>query len=233
MTSPARRSLARLLPALAADPRVRGAYLGGSLGRGEDDDVSDLDMWVRAADWTPESIGSLFLTGEEKRMNGIPFVHGVSVEGSILDILHGPDAPENYVPLELPNPMPLPLSDLPPCGLVETFWMMSLKHRKSLWRGQEGILTYGLHHDHRYLLRAWALHDTGTDPGEHIFTIYALRKLYDQHIDAARLELLGLPLRNRDEIVHAVQAYRDEMSRLFPGGSALESLVRSQPLLSP
>lgn len=35
---------------LAADRRVVAAWLGGSLGRGEADDLSDLDLWVAVAD---------------------------------------------------------------------------------------------------------------------------------------------------------------------------------------
>lgn len=52
---PARRAeraalLQRATDLLAADRRVVAAWLGGSLGRGEADDLSDLDLWVVVAD---------------------------------------------------------------------------------------------------------------------------------------------------------------------------------------
>ncbi|AIE84731.1 nucleotidyltransferase domain-containing protein [Fimbriimonas ginsengisoli] len=224
-------TLHRILGILAADPSVEGVFIGGSFARGEEDEVSDLDLWIVGAKWSPESLGSIFLTAEVKQMGGVPFLHGVSVGGTILDILFGPPAWDHYVPLELPEPTPVLPAPLPGYGLVEEFWLMSLKHRKSLWRGRHGILTYGLHHDRRYLLRAWALYDSGVDPMDQVFTIFALKSLYDKHIDERRLELLGLPLRNLEEILAATQAYRDEMSRLFPDPTPLEIAVRSLPLV--
>jgi len=231
MTLP-RETLNLLLGALAADPAVKAVYIGGSFARGEDDEVSDLDLWVHGEEWRPECLGALFLTAEDKQLGGTPFLHGVSVGGTILDILYGgPPAWDGYIRLEMPEPTPIPPAPLPPCGVIEQFWMMTLKHRKSLWRGRHGILTYGLHHDRKYLLRAWALHDTGVDPGDQVFTIFALKSLYDRHIDQGRIELLGLPVRNLEEILVATDAYRDEMSRLFPDTTELERAVRALPLV--
>lgn len=226
-----RDTLQRLLGVLAADPAAEAVYVGGSLARGEDDEVSDLDLWVEGDDWKPECLGSQFLTGEVKTLRGMPFLHGVSVGGTILDIVYGGKPWDGYVRLDLPDPTPAEPCSPPHCGIVEEFWMMTLKHRKSLWRGRHGILTYGLHHDRRYLLRAWALHDTGIDPGDQVFTIFALKTLYEKHIDDRRLQLLGLPLRTLEETLFATQAYRDEMSSLFPETTELEKAVRALPLL--
>jgi len=226
-----RETLHRLLGVLAADPTVKAVHIGGSFARGEEDEVSDLDLWVEGENWNPESLGSLFLCAEVKQLGGVPFLHGVSVGGTILDILFGPAPWDTYIRLELPEPTPVSPARLPHCGLVELFWLMTLKHRKSLWRGRHGILTYGLHHDRKYLLRAWALCDTGIDPGEQVFTIFALKSLYEQHITPGRLELLGLPLRNLDEILVATEAYRDEMTSLFPDATELEKTVRALPFM--
>jgi len=225
-----KETLDRLLGALAADRSVTAVYAGGSLARGVLDEVSDLDLWIESDHWSPESISSLLLTGESKQMNGMPFFHGVSVGGTILDILYGPKVREDYVKLELPEPRQIALQALPRCGLVEEFWMMSLKHRKNLWRGRYEILSYALHHDRRYLLRAWTFEGTGVDPGDQVFTLFALKTVYERFVDSSRLELLGLPLRNLDEILFAVQRYRDEMTSLFPNITLLEATVRSLPL---
>lgn len=222
-------SLARILGALAADSLVEGVGLGGSLARGDADEVSDIDLWIEGAEWSPERIGGLLLAARLRTMGGNPFLHGVTTGGTILDLVYGPPIPEGYVGLNLPASDPAPVALIPASGLVEEFWMMSLKHRKSVWRRRHALLTYGLHHDRRFLLRAWTLLATGCDPGD-ADTLFALGPLYERHVDADRLALLGLPLRSPEEIVYAIEAYRDEMSRLFPETTPLERLVRSMPL---
>jgi len=82
-----------------------------------------------------------------------------------------------------------------------------------------------------YLLRAWALYDSGVDPGRDVFSIFGLKTLYSRHVTSDRLALLGLPTRNLEEIIVATNAYRDEMSRLFPETTLLERAVRALPLL--
>jgi nucleotidyltransferase-like protein len=226
-----RETLRQILGALSPDPFVEGVSIGGSFARGEADEVSDLDLWIEGKWWQPESLGGLFLTAQQMKLGGTPFLHGVTVGGTILDIMYGPPAKGHYVDLELPDPQPLPQAPLPTCGLVEEFWLNTLKHRKNLWRGRAGVLVYGLNFDRRFLLRGWVLTETGTDPGDQAFSIFALKDLYDRHVNAARLELLGLPLRNLDEILYATEAYRDEMTRLFPDETLLEATVRAMPLL--
>ncbi len=228
-----RETLTRVLGALAPDPFVENVAIGGSFGRGEADEVSDLDLWIEGKWWQPESLGSLFLTAQQMKLGGSPFLHGVAVGGTILDIIHGPPVKGDYVDLDFPAPTPLPLTPLPLCGLVEEFWLNTLKHRKNVWRGDYGVLIYGLNFDRQFLLRAWALRDGGRDPGGQSFGIFPLRDLYPRYVDAARQELLGLPLRTAEEIVYAMQAYRDEMSRLFPVATLLEKTVRALPLRPP
>ncbi|MCW3054855.1 MAG: hypothetical protein JWN14_4025 [Chthonomonadales bacterium] len=74
--------LASLTVALQKDPRVRAAWLWGSFGRGEEDDLSDLDPWIIVADeFVGEMGGGLkhyaeqtgnFITGGEAPHNGPP-----------------------------------------------------------------------------------------------------------------------------------------------------------------
>ncbi len=48
--------LARVVALLSADPRVCAAWLFGSLGRGDEDDLSDIDVWVIVDDEHAETV---------------------------------------------------------------------------------------------------------------------------------------------------------------------------------
>ena len=55
VTDPANRTdrdqlLSSLIRQLRADDRVRAAWLAGSLGRGNADDLSDIDLWLAVSD---------------------------------------------------------------------------------------------------------------------------------------------------------------------------------------
>ncbi len=68
--------LASLLAFLQADPRVRAAWLWGSFGRNEADDLSDLDLWIVIAEESSSAFGlsvrryaeqtGSFISGAEK-----------------------------------------------------------------------------------------------------------------------------------------------------------------------
>jgi hypothetical protein len=74
--------LASLTDSLQADPRVRAAWLWGSFGRGEADDLSDLDPWLIVADDAVGEMGArlrqyalltgTFVTGGEAPQNAPP-----------------------------------------------------------------------------------------------------------------------------------------------------------------
>ena len=206
------------------------------MSRGEDDEVSDIDLWVQAVDWSPEPVFSRLVALQRFTLNGNEFLHGVDHDGTIIDIMHGPEVPNWYTPLELPVPSTVcdprdgSSPTLPQFGLVEEFWLTTLKHRKCLWRGQHGVVSFGLQFDRRVLMRAWSIADGGEDPGDAGLNIFSLRALTEQVLNPERLALLGLPLRNAAEIETVVLAYRDEMSRLFSPAGALEKIVRRMPL---
>jgi len=74
--------LASLTASLQDDPRVRAAWLWGSFGRGEADDLSDLDPWLIVADDAVGEMGARlrqyalltgnFITGGEAPQNAPP-----------------------------------------------------------------------------------------------------------------------------------------------------------------
>jgi len=72
--------LKRVVALLETDPRVRAAYLFGSLGRGEDDDLSDLDLYVVLED---AAVATL-------RGNAVEQVAMIAPVGSLLAHLGGP-----------------------------------------------------------------------------------------------------------------------------------------------
>ena len=227
-----RETLHLILGILAADPTVEAVYVGGSISRREDDDVSDVDLWIEGENWQPESLGQIFATAQRKQLGDLPFVHGVTIHGTILDILVGTPRWGGVTRLELPEPTPFPASPLPPCGLVEEFWISQIKHRKNIWRGYHGLVILGLHFDRQMLMRAWIIEATGTDPGEQIFNIFGMKPFMEICFSRAHMELVGLPTRDLPEIIFAIEAYRAEMSRIFPIPPKIEVVTRALPLVS-
>lgn len=203
-----------LYAALAADPLVRGVWLGGSRARGEDDAYSDVDLVFDAPGWEPARLGGLWLGGQAMKLAGDPFFHGILADGTILDVRLG-EPWEGYVPVHLPHPRPLPQDEPPGGGEFSAdgpaldFWLNSMKHAKPLARGVGGMLVFGLHHDAMALIRLWVLEDTGKDPGPGAFTIFGLTPLTKDHLTPDRLRLLGLPKRDEAELRAAVRALRD------------------------
>ena len=138
-----RETLARFRSALAADPSVRQVYIGGSVARGDDDEVSDLDLWIEGENWKPESLGGLFLVADLRELGGFPFLHGVAIGGTIIDILIGQPGWDAYLPLDPVPPQEVVPAPLPRGGLVEEFWSLSLKHRKNLCAADPGCWCSG------------------------------------------------------------------------------------------
>ncbi len=198
-----------LYGALAADPLVRGAKLGGSRARGEDDEWSDVDLVLDAPGWTPARLGGLWLGGQAMRLGESPFFHGVLSDGTVLDVILGPPGPgPGYRPIEATPkepPPPVPLAE----GAALDFWLNSMKHAKPFGRGVGGMVFFGLHHDAMALLRLWALEDSGKDPGAGAFTIFGMTPLVRGHLTASRLRLLGMAQGDEGELRAAARAYRD------------------------
>jgi hypothetical protein len=226
----ARDSVARIVGALQNDSRVQRVLVAGSVRDGTDDEVSDLDLWLVADDWSPDQVEGLFLAGTTVAIGESPLFHAVDWKGVIVDVRYGPMPPPEYVELEQFTIEGWPPGQLEPSGLFTDFWINSYKARKPLWRGLDAMVVFGMHFERMGLVRAWVGHDTGTVPGHEIFSIHGLTPIVRDHITPGRQELLGLPMRNRRELLVAIQAYRDEMRRLSPAPSRLAELVLADPL---
>ena len=204
--------LTTLYAALAADPLVRAAWLGGSRARGEDDAYSDVDLALEADEtWTPGRLGGLWLGGQRGSLGGEPFFHGVLADGTILDVRLGPPG-EGFLPAIAPPKVPPPGNEPPAEGPALDFWLNSMKHAKPLARGVGAMLLFGLHHDAMALTRLWTIEDAGKDPGPGAFSIFGLTPLVRSHLTPSRLALLGMPKRDEDELRTAVRALRDAAS---------------------
>ncbi|MGV3615097.1 MAG: nucleotidyltransferase domain-containing protein [Fimbriimonas sp.] len=228
-----------VLAALAADARVGRVWLGGSHARGTADAYSDVDLCIEAPEWTPTALGSLYLAGQEAQIAGRPFFHGVLRDGTMLDVLMG-EPSDRYQALDLPTPAAPPPGEPDPPGAATEFWINTYKHRKVIGRGLWPMTIFGIHHDRMLLMRLWALEATGEDPGAPAFTIHGLTPLVREHLDPDRARLLGMPCRDLEEILTAIEAMRDEVSRTMRASEArwgtefpvrLERLVCEKPLI--
>jgi hypothetical protein len=203
--------------------------VAGSIARGDDDEVSDIDLWVQADAWSADVFDGLFLAGTVATVGDGPLFHAVDHRGVIVDIRFGPEAPPEYVPLQRFELEPWPKGKRAAEGLTTDFWINSYKSRKPLWRGLESMLVFGLHFERMMLVKAWVERDSGSAPPPSAFSIHGLTSIVRDHITPARQELLGLPLRKRPEILIAIQTYRQEMISLA-GASELSALVMTDPV---
>lgn len=134
---------------------------------------------------------------------------------------------------------PKPADRVIVCEIVTDFWINSLKTHKVLYRDLDAIALVGINLEHAVLMRLWHILATGNDTGVQRATIHGLTSIV-RHIDTllgnSAQELLGLPLRNRAELCHAVEANRNEVSRVglilserldFQYPSRLENTVRT------
>lgn len=205
-------------------------YVGGSVASGADDEVSDLDLWIVGSQWRPEQLAGLLVSGSATPTETGCWFHGCDHTGLVVDLASGPTPPQGYKPVEA-EPLPSQVQgNIEPQSLFTNFWLSSYKHRKPLLRNVEALAIFGLHFDRMALIRAWVETDTGAPVDNSAFTIHGLSPIARNHISPERQALLGLPARNRSEIVAAIVAYRQEMLRLAPEGSVLSSIVTEDPI---
>ncbi len=111
----------------------------------------------------------------------------------------------------------LPLSDKPVQKeqlqqLLDGFWISTHKHAKVLHRGLTGLAPLGLSLERNVLLRLWYIQTTGQDCGDlgrsTIHSLTRVVRVIEQQMGAHALELLGMPLRSRIEIEHAIESNR-------------------------
>ncbi|MHB8624890.1 MAG: nucleotidyltransferase domain-containing protein [Aggregatilineales bacterium] len=95
--------LARMVALLSADPRVCAAWLFGSLGRGDEDDLSDIDVWVIVDDEHAEAVKAArreFVTKIAEPLLIEEAPHNAPPDGAYLCVLYpgqsGPHAIDWY-----------------------------------------------------------------------------------------------------------------------------------------
>jgi hypothetical protein len=185
-------------------------------------------------------------------MHQIVLANGRMIDLSIQTVDHPPTrdyvriigcrSPEFRRLLEGVEPLvgepPAPADSATVCDVVTAFWINSEKTTKVLHRNLDGIARIGIEFERAAILRLWHILATGNDTGSRGGTIHSLtstvRQVEAMLGDRAN-ELLGLPLRNRAEVCHAVEANRNEVARVgrllserlgFEYPSRLENTVR-------
>ena len=226
----ARESIERIAGVLQSDPLVKAVWVAGSVARGDDDEVSDLDLWVESDSWVPDLRSGLLAAGMHATIGDSPLLHGVDAEGVIVDLRYGPVAPPEYRKLPSFSPVKVAPAPMDPAGFYTDFWINTYKDRKPLYRGLEPLVIFGLGFAKMSLVRAWVGDDTGVPEPDVSFSIFGLTDVVKKHLTPERVRLLGLPMRDRSEIVAAVVAYREEMLRLTPAGYRLPEIVMNDPL---
>ncbi|MXY50859.1 MAG: hypothetical protein F4Y38_16385 [Gemmatimonadetes bacterium] len=100
--------------------------------------------------------------------------------------------------------------------LIVDFWINSNKHRKVLYRGLDPMVVVGLQTERAILIRLWAIHASGRDTGKETPTIHTLTPQVRSIGITGRnaLEVLGAPVRNRNELKALIERHRDEVARV-------------------
>ncbi|MHB8637770.1 MAG: hypothetical protein ACYC96_14990 [Fimbriimonadaceae bacterium] len=228
----ARQSMSGTVGALQRDPAVKAVWIGGSVRDGSDDEVSDLDLWVEASEWSPDRLVGLLVGGTHNNSEENPLLHGVDAHGVIIDLRYGAHVPPEYRRLDIAPGHALPTGAMDPPGFKTDFWVNSYKHRKPLWRGLDAMVLFGLPLDRMALMRAWVGEATGDPNREISFTIHGLTAIVREHMTPARMALLGLPTRTRSELLVAIRAFRSEMFRMSPSGLRLPRIVMDDPVFA-
>lgn len=113
--------------------------------------------------------------------------------------------------------------------LIVDFWLNSNKHRKVLFRGLDPMVVVGLQTERAILIRLWSIHASGLDEGDVKPTIHTLTPQVRSIGKTVRnaLEVLGAPVRTRDELKALIERHRDEVSRV--GRALAERYAFSYP----
>jgi hypothetical protein len=227
-----RESIPRIVGGLQRDPSVLAVWIGGSVRDGTDDEVSDLDLWVESEGWTPDRANGLLVAGTHTAIDDVPLLHGVDELGVIVDLRYGSEVPPEYRKLDRFPGVEFSGKEMDPVGFRTDFWINSYKHRKPIWRGLDSLVLFGLPFDRMALVRAWVVDSTGDPNAQLSFSIHGLTDVVLKHMTPERMAILGLPTRDRTELLEAISVYRSEMFRMSPRGLRLPSIVMDDPLFA-
>ena len=212
------------------DATIERFLVGGSIARGSDDSVSDLDLWLDTDDWSPEPYAGLFVTGKSVHIGESSLFQGLDYRGVIVDIMVGKNPPDDFREIEKPLATHFPCGKLEPSSVISDFWVNTHKHRKPIVRDLDGMILIGLHFDRMALLQAWVQADTGQPMSSSAFSIHRLTPIVKNHLTSQRQGVLGMPTRDRREILHAIQTIREEMRSLTSADSVLPDIVMNDPI---
>lgn len=102
--------------------------------------------------------------------------------------------------------------------LFTGFWINTHKHRKVLHRGLDLMVTQGIHLERQTLLRLWYIQASGEDCGDMmrqtIHSLTAIVRTLEQAMGSQALELVGAPIRNRQELIQAIEHNRTAFSQV-------------------
>jgi len=102
-------------------------------------------------------------------------------------------------------------------NLLVRFWIDSHKHRKVLSRGLDLTAIIGLRLEQSMLIRLWYIEASGQDCGDisrqTIHSLTQVVRAIAQALGPEALELIGAPMRNRQELYEAIERHRWAISR--------------------
>jgi hypothetical protein len=102
--------------------------------------------------------------------------------------------------------------------LLVTFWINTHKHRKVLNRDLDLLVTFGLNIEKSLLLRLWYIETTGSDWGDMgrqtIHTLTSVIRTLQEAVGDETLEVIGTPMRNRQEVCQAIERDREVVARV-------------------
>lgn len=173
---------------------VEALLLFGSFADGSADEFSDLDLLISVAEsevasWREPDLMAL-LDGRPHGLRTLPsstggYVHSVVLsDGTILDLCVIPTGslelhpPWRVLAVRDPDLVARITTDTPPApvratadavrGILEGFWLNTLKHHKVLARGHRLVSVAGSRLEHTILLHLWYIADTGLIGGSHV-----------------------------------------------------------------
>jgi hypothetical protein len=102
--------------------------------------------------------------------------------------------------------------------LLCSYWINSHKHRKTLGRGLDPMTVLGVQIEQAILLRLWYIEASGRDCGDvRLQTIHSLTEciqVVERALEPAALSLLGMPMRDREEVCRAIESNRQIAAQL-------------------
>ncbi len=102
--------------------------------------------------------------------------------------------------------------------LLVSFWIGSHKHRKVLYRNLDLMAPQGITRERNILLRLWYIEASGHDCGDMAWqTIHSLTSVVrtiEQMIGPQALAIVGLPMRNRQELRAVIEHNREIVAQL-------------------